>query len=306
MYKHPISAFFRLLPALSWLAACAAAVWIPLTLYLHRRTEGRWSDVTKAWPDALVLLGCVAAAVYAARMSRKEYREALPALRAETPIRLGLSLRWRSQPFTPTRYPLSDALRAELHMLIEALRSAGMLQSGEVTIGDVIDCAETLDEWSTVDLYLAMHVLHALRSERQQPFANIAFFPTQVETDESSAVTMVQELARLCGKALSAVRMRSLNAATIDLGGRVPVPNTVAEFELGTELHAVPFVLYRKNLPGGLIEAVAHILTSAEDPRRFVWDNFGSFFSVCYLTPTQISMVNGAERTKFPRFQEVA
>lgn len=144
------------------------------------------------------------------------------------------------------------------------MRRAGMLQSGEITIDEVIDRAETFDEWSEVDLYMAMNVLHALRSEREQPFANIAFFLADAETDESDAA------------------------------------------KLGTEHHAVPFVLYRKNLPGGLIEALARILTSADDPRRFVWDNFDSFLSVSYLTPAQTSMVNSAEREKFPRFEEVA
>lgn len=67
----------------------------------------------------------------------------------------------------------------------------------------------------------------------------------------------------------------------------------------------MPFVLYNKNLPGGLIEALARILTSADDSRRFVWDNFDGFFSVSYLAPAQTSMVNSAEQERFPRFEEV-
>lgn len=307
MYKHPISAFFRLFPALAWLAACAVTLWMPLRLHLS--PEGRWSDLTKAWPDALMLLGFVAVAIYAARMAYKEYKEALPALRADTPIRLGLPLRRRPQPFTPTRYPLSDSLRAELHKLIETLQSAGMLLSGEVAIDEVIDSAETLDEWSEVDLYMAMKVLHSLHRERQRAFANIAFFPVDTETDESDAVNIVHELVRLCRRSheLSAVRVRSISGGKIvPVRGGFPPPNAVAEFNLGTEHHAVPFVLYSKNLPGGLIEALAKILTSADDQRRFVWDNFDSFFSVSCLTSVQTSMVNSVERKKFPRFEEVA
>ena len=90
------------------------------------------------------------------------------------------------------------------------------------------------------------------------------------------------------------------------LPGGFPPPNAVAEFNLGAEHHAVPFVLYSKLLPGGLIEALAKILIRADDPRRFVSDYFDSFFSVSYLTPAQTSMVNSAEREKFPRFEEVA
>lgn len=308
MYKHPISAFFRLLPALSWLAACTIAVWVPLRLSLNMHAEGRWGDVARGWPDALMLLGFVAVAIYAARMAYKEYKQALPALLADTPIGLGLPLRWRPQPFTPTRYPLSDTLRAELHKLIETLGGAGMLQSGEVAIDEILDRAETFDEWSTVDLYMAMNVLHVLRSERERPFANIAFFLNDVETDESDAMMIVWELARLCGRSreVGAVRVRSVSGGKIvPAHGEFPVPNAVAEFELGTEHHAVSFVLYRKSLPGGLIEALARIFTHPYDPRRFVWDNFGSFFSVCYLTPTQTSMINQRRAGEVSRFEEV-
>lgn len=309
MHKHPISAFFRLLPALGWLAACAVALWMPMRLYLSLDTKGPWSDLTKAWPDALMLLGFVAVAIYSAHRAYKEYQEALPALRADTPIRLGLPLRPRPQRFTPTRYPLSATLRAELHRLIETLQSAGMLRSGEVAIDEFIDRTETFDEWSKVDLYMAMNVLHGLYSERERPFDNIAFFSADAETDESNAAKIVQELVRLCGRSqeLSAIRMRSASGGQIvPAHSGFPPPNAVAEFRLGTEHHAVPFVLYKKNLPGGLIEALAKILTSADDPRRFVWDNFDSFLSVSYLTPAQTSMINRAERGEFPRFEEVA
>lgn len=181
--------------------------------------------------------------------------------------------------------------------------------TGEVAIDEVIDSAETLDEWSEVDLYMAMKVLHSLHRERQQAFANIAFFVADAETDESDAVNIVHELVRLCGRSqeLSAVRTRSIDGGKIaPAHDGFPLPNAVAEFNLGTEYHAVPFMLYSKNLPGGLIEALAKILTSAEDQRRFVWDNFDSFLSVSCLTPAQTSIVNSVERGKFPRFVEVA
>lgn len=309
MYKHPISAFFRMLPAVSWLAACVVALWTSLRLYLYLRAEGRWSDLTKAWPDALMLLGFVAVAIYSVRMAHKEYKEALQALRADTPIRLAPPKRLRPQLSTTTRYPLSDNLRAELHEVIETLQSAGMLDPDEITTDELIDRAEILDEWPEVDLYMAMKVLHAIRSERERPFANITFFLTDAETDESDAVNIVQELVRLCGRSqeLSAVRIRSVSEEKIvPAHAGFPPPNAVADFELANEHHAVPFVLYSKNLPGGLIEALARILTRADDPQRFVWDNFDSFLSVSYLTLAQTSLVNSAEREKFPRFEEVA
>lgn len=303
MYKHPISAFLRVLPAVSWLAACAVALWMPLRLFLY--------PPTRTWPYAFILLGFVAVAIYSARMAYKEYKEALPALRADQPIRLGLARRRRPPPFTPTRYPLSETLRAELRQVIETLQSAGMLHPGEVAMDEVIDRAEIFDEWSKVDLYMALNVLHDLRRGRAQPFGNIAFFPTHAEIDEGDIAKIIQELVRLGGRLseLSAVRMRSVSGLKIvPASAGFPPPNAVAEFNLGTEHQAVPFVFYPKSLPGGLIEALAKILTSAEDPRRFVWDNFDSFFSVSYLTPSQTALVNSAEREKTSyssQFEEV-
>jgi hypothetical protein len=309
MLKHPISAFFRLFSTLAWLVACAVALWAPASLFVYLQAQGRWSDLGKAWPEALMLLGFVAVAIYSARMAHKEYKEALPALRVDTPIRLGLPIRRRPRPFTPTRYPLSETLRAELRQLIETLQSAGMLQPGEVTIDEIIDRAETSDEWSEVDLYMAMHVLHTLQFERKRPFANIAFFAAHTETDASDAVNIVRELVRLCGRSqeLSAVRVRPINGGKLISvpSGSVPPANAVAEIELGGERRAVPFVLYPKSLPGGLIEGLAPVLVAAADPRRFVWDFFDSFFSVSYLTPAQTCTVNGAEREAIPRFEEV-
>jgi hypothetical protein len=310
MLKHPISAFFRLFPTLGWLAACAVALWVPATLYLNLQARGRWTDLGKAWPDALMLLGFVAVAIYAARMAHKEYKEELPALRADKPIRLGPLLpRRRPPPFTPTRYPLSETLRTELRKLIETLEGAGMLQPAEVAVDEVIDRAETLDEWSQVDLFMAMYVLDALHFERQRPFANIAFLPADAETDPSDVVKIVHELARLCGRSheLGAVRVRWIAEREIvpTPGGSPTPPNAVAEFELGGEHHTVPFVLHRKYFPDGLVPGLAKLLVAADDPRQFVWDFFDSFFGVSYLTPAQTSAVNGAEQQEFPRFEAV-
>ena len=168
MLKHPISAFFRLFPSLAWLVAGAVTLWMLASLYVSMHAQDRWNDLSTVWPYVFILLGFVAVAIYAARMAHKEYKEALPALRVDTPVRLGLLMpRRRPQPFAPTRYPLSDALRAELRKLIETLKSAGMLQPAEATSDEIIDRAETFDEWSEVDLYMAMKVLDALQFKRR-------------------------------------------------------------------------------------------------------------------------------------------
>ena len=310
MLKHPISAFLRLFPWLAWLATCAITLWFTASLYLDMRAQARWSDLGKAWPYAFILIGFVAVAIYAARMAHKEYKEVLPALRADTPIRLGLLMpRRRPQPFAPTRYPLSDTLRAELRKLMETLTSAGMLQPAEATLEEIVDRAETFDEWSEVDLYMAMTVLDALQFERGRPFANIAFFPAETDTPEPDATKIVHELARLCGRSreLSGVRVRWIGEREIvpAPGGAFPPPNAVAELELSGEPHAVPFVLYPRNFPAGLVEGVAKALVAADHPRQFVWDFFDSFFAVSYLTPGQTAAVNSVEREETPRFVAV-
>src|SRR5688572_22668265 len=103
MYKHPVSALVRLFPSIAWVGVCVMCLWMPVGLYLQLFTPGRWNEPGKAVPEALLLLGLIAVAVYGARMARKEYREALPALRADAPIRIGLPIsRHTRQTFTPT------------------------------------------------------------------------------------------------------------------------------------------------------------------------------------------------------------
>lgn len=310
MYKHPVSALVRLFPSLAWVGVCVISLWMPVRLYLQLFTPGRWNDPGKAVPEALVLLGFVAVAVYGARMARKEYKEALPALRADAPIRIGLPItRHKRQTFTPTTHPLEEELRIELRRIIEILRAAEVLQSDEVQFEDVIACAETVDDYSEMDLYNVMHVLQALRSQRERPFANLAFFAEQVETDEADAITIIREFARLSGQSqqLGAIRVQAIDGGKIvpARGGEFPPPNAVAEFTLGTQHHSVPFVLYGKNLPGGLMEHLAKIFTRDGDARHFAWENFDSFFSVSYLTAANIAAINNALPREFPVFEAI-
>jgi hypothetical protein len=283
---------------------------MPVRLYLDLFTPGRWNDPGKAVPEALVLLGLILVAVYSARMARKEYREALPALRADAPIRIGLPIsRHTRQTFTPTTYPLKEELRIELRRIIATLQTAEVLRSDEVPLEDVIACAETLDDYSEMDVYAVMHVLRALRSQRERPFANLAFFAEQVETDEADAIAIIREFARLSGQAqqLGAIRVQAIDGGKIvpARGGEFPPPNAVAEFTLGTQHHSVPFVLYGKNLPGGLMERLARIFARAGDARHFVWENFDTFFSVCYLTAANTAAINNALPREFPVFEAI-
>lgn len=71
MRRHPISALVRLLPALLWLAAMVITLAMAVSLYLQ-------------FGKAPVPLGFVIVAIYSARTAYKEYKEVLPALRADT------------------------------------------------------------------------------------------------------------------------------------------------------------------------------------------------------------------------------
>lgn len=307
MYKHPVSALVRLFPSLAWVGVCVICLWAPVSLYLRLFTPGRWNDPGKAVPEAVVLLGFIALAIYGARMARKEYREVLPALRADAPIRIGLPI--TRHTFTPTTYPLKEELRIELWRIIEILQTAEVLQPGEVQLEAVVECAETLDDYSEMDPYTVMHVLEALRSQRERPFANLAFVADQVETDEADAIAIVREFARLSGQSqqLGAIRVQAIDGGKIvpARGGEFPPPNAVAEFTLDTQRHSVPFVLYGKNIPGGLLEGLAKIFARDSDARHFVGDNFDAFFSVSYLTTANTAALNSALPGDFPVFAAI-
>ena len=189
------------------------------------------------------------------------------------------------------------------------LQAAEVLQPDEVRLEDVIECAETLDDFSEMDIYTVMTVLQALQLQRERPFANLAFVADQVETDETEAIAIIHEFARLSGQSqqLGAVRVQAIDGGRIAPArrGEFPPPNAVAEFALGTQRCSVPFVLYSKNLPGGLIERLAKIFTRDGDARHFVWENFDSFFSLSYLTTANTAALNNALPGEFPVFEAI-
>lgn len=310
MYKHPVSALVRLLPSLAWVGVCVICLWMPISLSLQLFTPDRWDDPGKAAPEALFLLGFIAVAIYGARMAHKEYKEALPALRADRPISIGLpTIRQPQRTITPTTYPLTEKLRSELQRIIEILQAAEVLQPGEVQLEEVIECAETLDDFSEMDLYAVMNVLQALQSQGKRPFANLAFVADQVETDEADAIAIIHEFARLSGQSqqLSSIRVQAIDGGKIvpARGGEFPPPNAVAEFTLDAQHHSVPFVLYSKNLPGGLMERLAKIFARDGDARHFVWESFDSVFGVSYLTPANTAALNNALPGEFPAFAAI-
>src|SRR5688572_13182565 len=76
--------------------------------------------------------------------------------------------------------------------------------------------------------------------------------------------------------------------------GESPPDNAIAEFDLGTQHHAVPFVMYPKSIPWRLMERLAKVLARPDDSRRFVSAYFGGDFGVSYLSPEKTAALNSA------------
>ena len=86
MFKHPVSAAFRLLPALCWLIAAAVCAWMSARLSLLLLTPDKWDVPDRPWPELVFVCGFVGVAIYSVRMAYKEYKEALPAIRADVQL----------------------------------------------------------------------------------------------------------------------------------------------------------------------------------------------------------------------------
>ena len=274
-----LSTSLRLFPPLAWLVAFGMSVWMGIRVFAFT-TAG-----------TLVLL---ALAAFCLRMAHKDYREA-----QRDAKRPPLPPIPRAPPLTaPTRYPLAEPLRAQLWQTIETFESAGALQPGEVSRDELVDCAETVDDFQEMSVVHVANILQALRELRGLPFDNLAFFPDQTERVEDDALEIVREFARLSGQSdrLRAVRLTALGGPRIVMacGGEFPPPNAAAEFELDGHRQVVPFVMYSKNMPGGLIEGLARVFMRSGDGRRFFEAGFDNFACVTYLLPERMRALNSA------------
>lgn len=302
MLKHPISALVRLLPALMWLVVIAYCGTFSLSVLANQALgANEWSALY-----ILFALGFLAVAVYGAIQAYREFKRVLPALRADTPIRIGFPRKRRPPAYVPTRHPMAEALRGKLRQMIEGLEGAGALQTGEVAFDDVLLCAEMDDEYSDIDIYNVVRVLSALAWQRKRPFANLAFFMDSVEYATDDAVTMVREFARLCDRTaeLGAVEVQGIDGGKIIPAGRgtFPPANAVVEFDLGGSRCSVPFTMYYKNLPMGLMEGLASAFALPADSRRFARGGYDESV-VSYLEPEKVTVLNRKLSPDFDHFQ---
>lgn len=298
--KHPFSALVRLLPALLWLGACGVFVWLFLRLF-----GGVRSNPAGTWLDTLFVYAFLALAAFALRMAYKEFLSELPALRADQPLLLARPRRLHN-PSAPVRYPLPQPLQERLQEILGVLETAGILQPGEVSLGEIIGLAEVNDEYESIDIVDVAGLLQGLASQRSRPFVNLALAADQFEVYEFDIVMLVHEFARLSDhlQQLGAVRLRGIGGGPVEPAARgtFPADNAVVEFEFGGQHHSVPFVMYMKNLPGHLMERLALLFTRPGDERRYVVAGFDQKVIISYLAPENVPALNRALSEDSPWF----
>lgn len=199
---------------------------------------------------------------------------------------------------TLPRYRLPGTQKIQLQTSLATLLATGVLHANEASFQELIDCAETLDDYSAHDCseaWLILNLLNELQS-RARRFHNLTFIADQIEFDEAGVLSIVREFARLAGQAdrLRSLKLTGIDGKAIVLArrGELPPDNALVEFELDERRHRVPFVMYGKNLPLGLMETLPEILIPADDPRRFCSGYFDEFLAVTCLRPDQVATLN--------------
>lgn len=209
-------------------------------------------------------------------------------------------LSWKSRKPAPppVRYPLTEAQKIQLQTAHATLVATGVLRADEVTFEAIVDCAETLDDYSESDCSEAIVIFYVLSElhSQQRRFHNLAFVADQVEVEAEDVLSIVREFARLAGQGdqVRSPQLKSIDGGEIALArrGELPPDNAVVEFSLDARQYRVPFVMYSKNLPLGLMENLPEILTSADEPRRFFSAYFDMFLVVTYLSADQVATLN--------------
>jgi hypothetical protein len=196
------------------------------------------------------------------------------------------------------RYRLPETQKIQLQTAFATLVATGALREDDVTFQELVDCAETLDDFSARDCSEALvifNVLNALQSHERR-FHNLTFIADQVEVDEHSVLAIVREFARLAGREhqVRALKLKGIDGGEIVLAqrGELPPDNARVDFLLGSRPCTVPFVMYGKNIPLGLMETLPEFLGSDGEPRRFASAYFDAFLAVTYLSADQVATLN--------------
>ncbi|WP_454789958.1 hypothetical protein [Mycolicibacterium lutetiense] len=234
-----------------------------------------------AWGILAVGLGCL----------RQAYKEFIEARDDEPPY----SPPAPDRPAAPRwRHPLAPDLQEQLLSTFALLETAGILDPGEVSDDEVIECAEHTDVFEDMGIHSVMRVLEMLGDERDPPLRHLAFFTNQVEFYDDDAFEIVREFARISGYGGPLRQIRCDTTDDYQRPSLDPTPNAVIEFEMGATRYSLPFTSYAKYLPDGLIEQLAPIFATPERAARFYSSWESEDLDITYTTPAQIAKFNAA------------
>ncbi|MCV7201754.1 hypothetical protein H7J71_06965 [Mycolicibacterium peregrinum] len=266
--------------------------WIGPLLYLGCGLGMGWlalrSIPNTPMPNQLMAWGILAFGLGCLRQAYKEFLEArADELLYSPPDPDGpASPRWR--------HPLTPELRDQLLSRLVLLETAGILDPGEVSDDEVIECAEHTDVFEDIDSHAVVMILESLADVRDPPLNHFAFFTNQVEFYDDDTFEIVREFARISGYDGPLRQIRFDTTDDCQRPSLDPTPNAVIEFETGTARYSLPFTVYAKYLPDGLIEQLAPIFSPSDRAERFYisWDSMN--LDVTYTTPAQIAEFNAA------------
>lgn len=194
------------------------------------------------------------------------------------------------------RHPLTPELREQLLSMFSLLKTAGIIGPDEVADEEVVECAEHTDVFKDMDIHSVSMVLESLADEREPPLDHFTFFTDQAGPyDDDDTFEIVGEFARISGCD------GPLHQISCDMTGDYPdpydvnpAPNAVIEFELGTARYSLPFAMYRKYLPSGLIEQLASIFTPPDSAEQFYVSQVATNLQITYTAPAKIEEFNSA------------
>lgn len=242
-------------------------------------------------PNQLLSWGFLVVGLGFLRQAYKEFQEALdeepPSLQPDPPVPDLVD-------WPEWRHPLTPELREKLLSTFALLKAAGVVDPDEVTDDEVVECAEHTDEFEDMDSTSVVTILEMLADERDPPFRYFTFFTNQVEFYDDDAFEMVREFARISGYDGPLRQIRCDATGDYQPPSSDPTPNAVIEFQVGSARYSLPFTIYAKYLPDGLIEQLAPIFAPSDSEGRFYAAWSSADLDITYASPAKIEEFNAA------------
>ncbi|MGA5545653.1 hypothetical protein ACPCIR_27755 [Mycobacterium sp. NPDC051198] len=269
--------------------------WISPPIYLGIGLYLGWLAIRSIpntpMPNQLLSWGFLVVGLGFLRQAYREFQEALD----EEPSS------WQPDPPVPDhvdwpkwRHPLTPELREELLSTFALLKGAEVIDPDEVTDEEVVECAEHIRIFEDMGSTSVVIILEMLADERDPPLRHFTFFTNQVEFYDDDAFEMVREFARISGYDGPLRQIRCDTTGDYQRPSSDPTPNTVIEFQMGTARYSLPFTIYAKYLPDGLIEQLAPIFAPPDSEGRFYAAWSSDDLDITYASPAKIEELNAA------------